>query len=884
MPTPIERLTTALADRYRIERELGQGGMATVYLAADLRHARTVALKVLRPELAAVIGAERFLQEITVTANLQHPHILQLYDSGEADGVLFYVMPYVEGESLRDKLNRERQLSLEETLDLTRAIASALDYAHKRGVIHRDIKPENILLVDDQPIVADFGIALAVSEAGSTRLTETGLSLGTPHYMSPEQATGDKHVDARSDVYALACMTFEMLVGEPPFTGPTAQAIIAKVITERPPSVTAYRSTVPPQVESAIQKALSKVPADRFATPHEFVEALGRAGHATPAAAAEGPTALELMVRRASVALRRPAVAWTAAAVHAVGFVTARLRRPTGPAGAEPVTRFTVRLPADQWLALLVPRVSDDGRTIVLPVRRGSANGLVMRRLDESGIRLVEEFPPRQGERPAVSPDGAWVVYSAEGKLWKRPLGGEGSPIELAEAAWGGADWASDAFIAYTRNYQSGLWRVSAEGGDATELSTPDSARGELGHWWPQVLPGGRYVLFTAFSTPIEQSRIEILDTRRGERRVLVDGAIFGRYVPTGHLLYVRGRTLLAAPFDLGKRAVEGQAVPVLDDLAVYPTDGLAGFDVSPNGTLVYVRSSVWEVGSQLVWVDRTGRETPVLDRVAQFEYPRLSPDGRFLALTLTEDSRDVWIYEFARGVFSRLTRHPAAAFHPVWTPDGRRVIYMAEAPQFDLFWRAADGSSPAETLLTTPNDKYPSGVTPDGRFLLYNENDPTPDLWMLSLDGSGERRRLTETPYSEGNAVVAPGGRWLAYDSNESGQSEVYVMAFPDGGRRIQASVDGGTAAMWTRGGRELVYRQDDRLLRVAFDPESGDVQRPVVITYGPYAHAFAGPNYVATPDGERFLMVKTPLDLMPREVEVVVHWFEELKARMGR
>ena len=273
MSDPVTRLNAALAGRYTIERELGEGGMATVYLADDLKHERKVALKVLKPELAAVVGAERFLAEIKTTANLQHPHILALHDSGKADGLVFYVMPFIEGESLRDKLDREKQLSVEETLEITKGVASALDYAHRRDVIHRDIKPANILLQDGQPVVADFGIALAVSAAG-TRLTETGLSLGTPHYMSAEQAMGDRELDARSDVYSLACVTYEMLVGEPPYTGPTAQAIVAKLITEKAQSITQHRDTVPAHIDAAVQKALSKLPADRFTGAQDFAEAL----------------------------------------------------------------------------------------------------------------------------------------------------------------------------------------------------------------------------------------------------------------------------------------------------------------------------------------------------------------------------------------------------------------------------------------------------------------------------------------------------------------------------------------------------------------------------------------------------------------------------------
>src|SRR3954468_5913500 len=274
MPETQTRLQLALSDRYRIEREIGAGGMATVYLAQDLRHDRRGALKLLRPELSAVIGAERFLSEIKTTANLQHPHILPLHDSGEADSFLFYVMPFVEGESLRDRLTREKQLPIGDAVRIATEVAGALDYAHRHGVIHRDIKPENILLHDGSALVADFGIALAASKAGGTRITETGMSVGTPHYMSPEQAMGEREITARSDIYALGAVTYEMLIGEPPFSGPTAQAIVAKVLTEEPRPPTPPRGSIPAEVEETVLTALEKLPADRFGSAHEFAVSL----------------------------------------------------------------------------------------------------------------------------------------------------------------------------------------------------------------------------------------------------------------------------------------------------------------------------------------------------------------------------------------------------------------------------------------------------------------------------------------------------------------------------------------------------------------------------------------------------------------------------------
>ena len=340
MNDSISALTDALADRYRVERELGQGGMATVYLAEDLKHARRVAVKVLHPDLAAALGAERFLSEIRTTANLQHPHILALHDSGVASGFLYYVMPYVEGESLRGRLEREKQLPIDDALRIARELADALGYAHARGVIHRDIKPENILLQGGHALVADFGIALAVQTAGGQRLTQTGLSLGTPHYMSPEQAMGERAIDARSDVYALGAVTYEMLTGEPPFTGATVQAIVAKVMTERPTRPSAVRDTIPEAVDDAVLRALAKIPADRFGTAAEFATAL--------AGGAAGSGARRLTTGRhadGATTSTRAAHLWPAVAVIAVVAALWGWLRPQAPAAESPPSRLAVPIP-----------------------------------------------------------------------------------------------------------------------------------------------------------------------------------------------------------------------------------------------------------------------------------------------------------------------------------------------------------------------------------------------------------------------------------------------------------------------------------------------------------------------------------------------------------
>jgi len=606
MSAPAERLAAALADRYRIERELGAGGMATVWLAQDLRHNRRVAVKVLRPELAAVIGAERFLSEITTTANLQHPHILPLFDSGAADSFLYYVMPFVQGISLRDRMTREKQLPIADAVRIAAEIAAALDYAHRHGIIHRDIKPENILLHDGSALVADFGIALAASKAG-TRMTETGMSLGTPQYMSPEQAMGERELDARSDVYALGCVTYEMLTGEPPFSGPTAQAIVAKVMTAEPAEVTSLRKTIPPHVADAVRTALQKLPADRFASAADFAAALGNPAFGTAAAPGARSPASRLAVGRSRAAIVLP---WALVALLAVTSLW--LARRGGADGAtDGPARFAADLDQAQSLAGTMPvLLTPDGRTLVATAVSGRRNVLLARRLDTLGTRVI---PGSEGAtRPFLSADGRWVGFSVNGRLVKLPIEG-GTPIMLAESRWGGGTWGPDGTIIYPQSYQTGLWRVSASGGEARRLTVPDSAAEELAHWWPQLLPGGRHVIFTAFRAPVSRATVEVLDLESGKRKVLVTGGVMARYTASGHLLFARDESILAVPFDLGRLEVTGAPVVVVDDVSMNLSDGFAAYDVSASGTLAVIPASVAGTKFLLVEVDRNGGERVVL-------------------------------------------------------------------------------------------------------------------------------------------------------------------------------------------------------------------------------------------------------------------------------
>jgi serine/threonine-protein kinase len=869
----LERLKTSLADRYTIVRELGAGGMATVYVAQDLKHDRQVALKVLKPELAAVIGAERFLNEIKVTANLQHPHILPLYDSGEADGLLFYVMPLVEGESLHERLERERQLPVEDAVEIARAVASALDYAHRREVIHRDIKPENILLHDGQPLVADFGIALAVTAAGGSRLTETGLSLGTPFYMSPEQATGERSIDKRSDVYSLGCVTYEMLAGEPPHTGPTSQAVIAKILTSSPPSLTDRRSSVPPHVEAAIEKALEKLPADRFANADEYAEALSKPG---AIATARSATRIKTATR---------ASLWTIAAVAALSLVigavggrfTARTETPEGR-----VLRFAVSLGQDYYLLnaragsmVLAP----DGSALGYSANTQGQPALFMRHFDQ--LESVE-IPGTRGLTawyPFFSPDGQRIAfqefYSREVQVV--PVTG-GSPTRLTGSAVrvGGAyglsayDWADDGRILFSGDYP-GVMVLPEAGGEMVPLTHPDTLSGEVGHFLPEALPGGDAILVTYSAVGLASARlggtgIAVVWPGTGERKVLIPGGAAGaRYSPTGHIVWAQeDGALMAAPFDAERTEISGTPVMMAESILIAGGTGMPSFSISQEGTLAYIAA----LPARVVMVDRTGDVTTITDETQAYHSPRLSPDGTKLAVDITSPSgRDVWVYDLEQGTLTRVT-FDGTANDPVWTPDGRRVCY-GSTQQTALrhpYCINADGSGEAE-LLHAGDDEATAGVWhPDGSsvVLIPFGTAQSYDLQLLTPGSGAEPDTIIATPFTEQHPALSPDGNWLAYVSDESGREELYARPLNSREGRVQVSQNGASESVWSRDGGELFYIEPSssgpRLMaaRVEMSPRFQVLSREPLFATDNFETAGPHANYDVHPDGQRFVMVQ--------------------------
>ena len=630
MSDPVARLNTALKGRYAIERELGEGGMATVYLADDLRHERKVALKVLKPELAAVVGAERFLTEIKTTANLQHPHILALFDSGEADGFLFYVMPFVEGETLGERMEREEQLPVDEAVRIATAVANALDHAHRNKVVHRDIKPANILLQDGEPVVSDFGIALAVGVSGG-RLTETGLSVGTPHYMSPEQATGDQTVGAATDIYALGAVLYEMLVGDPPYVGSTAQAILGKIIAGNLASATEERASVPANVDAVIRKALEKLPADRFTSAQEFARALAnpafRHGVEVPTGVGAG-SGLWNPLSMAASAL---------ALVFALGFGWSTLKpnaAPTPPPVSRQVVSAAPGLPVVTTTTHPDVAISPDGQNIVYQSALNPSPELAIRALDE--LESLTLRGPGEALGPFLSRDGEWVAFQAgtSGPLQRVSILG-GPPLTIVPLGQNlmGASYGPDETIVFGLNDAAGLWQVLAAGGEPRSLTVTDGASS---HVLPDVLPNGAGVLFVIniLVTSTNDDQIAVLDLRTGEYRVIIEAGTSPRYASSGHIVYAVGNTLRAVAFDAEQLAVTSDPVPVVEGVMV-KANGTASFSMSQTGSLVYVNGTAADATGPrtAVWVDRDGREEALPLPPRPYQNPRLSPDGMHLAV-----------------------------------------------------------------------------------------------------------------------------------------------------------------------------------------------------------------------------------------------------------
>ena len=863
-------LSAGLAGRYVVEREIGRGGMAVVYLARDIKHDRLVAVKVLNPELTASLGTERFLAEIRTTATLQHPNLLPLYDSGEAGGLLYYVMPYIEGESLRARLEREQQLPVEDAVKIATGIANALSYAHGRGVIHRDLKPENVLLQHGQPMVLDFGIALALRNAAEGRKTQTGISVGTPQYMSPEQAAGEKTIDARVDIYALGTLTYEMLAGEPPHTGRSAQAIIAKVMAGEVRPVTASRPSVPAHVANAIHRALSRVPADRQSSAADFARALEN--HTGTSAEIATVAASRPMSRQLVYGMAAVSVISLASAVWAWRKPAPSVEMPTMRFTLEPVDSLDIR-PAIGGRGLAI---SPDGSEIAyVGAIRGIGPTLFRRRLDDFRVSAVPGAMSPQA--PVYAPDGT-LAFEQQGRALLRPSPNGGPAVRIIDDV-GNSSWGDGDVIVFRRG--SSLWRTTASGTAPVRLTTADSATG-TGHSWPHVLPGGKAVLFNVYREGQNESEFAIAVVRLSDGMVKTLGitGLGPRYATSGHIIVTRRNgALTATPFDLGALEVRGRTVTMLEGVMVKP-NGAALFDVSRTGVLLYVEGDAFV---QPVTVDRTGKETKLNLPPGLYSHPRWSPTGDRIVIERSDgDLSDIWILTPATGQLFRLTRDGRSG-SPEWSSDGSRVGWIrVDSGRASIQWQRADGAGSPSVIPTPGLAPFKFVFHPGGKNIVVVAGSAfTHDIVLVPIDSTLPARPLANARTDELQPSISPDGRWLAFSTSETGRGEVYVSSVDDPATRVQVTTDGGAEPVWGSDGRSLIVRSGSSIvsLTLSLEPRIEVKQRTVLFAE---RYRRGAPDRVVDVNPRNGSYVALARDETRVErIVVVTGWLKELRER---
>ena len=877
MQNQTDRLNTALAGRYRILRHLGEGGMASVYLCEDIKHDRQVALKLLKPELAAVLGAERFVQEIKTTAALQHPHILPLFDSGAADGFLFYVMPFIDGETLRTKLDRETQLGIDDAVRIAREVLDALDYAHTCGIVHRDVKPENILLHGGHAMVADFGIALAVSAAAGGRMTETGLSLGTPHYMSPEQATAEKEITPRSDVYSLGSVLYEMLTGNAPFTGANAQQIIMKIITEPAEVVTKYRKAVPPNVAAAVAKSLEKLPADRFETAKAFADAL----HDTRfTVASMARTARTTGAAGWSAWLREPR---TIGALVVVAVLTA-LAGLRGTGTAASASMGTVRLsvvgPKDTSIVAMTssrgglmslrdPVVSADGTHLLFSIATSKGASLSLRALNRPEFRTVVDSGANGG---FFSPDGSKVGFFVGNELWSTPVA-DVKPSRVSripetdyEISW--ADWHPDGRILVAGS--RGLWEVPAAGGVPRLVVANDTGQ-QSRIFAVQVLHDGRLLL-----TRVSNGRphVEVRQADGGDASDVLPG-LAGAIIVDDIVFYYREGGWRAATIDPRSLKITGEAVSLIGvSASARPGRSIATYDTSTTTI-------------QPVYLASNGTQTPLPLEATGYRWPRLSPNGRRLAIGTRSGLR---VVDLERGLSWAISGRS----EPVWTPNGDQVISSnGERPSGGLVIQVADGSRSPDTLLTVVNgDAWPTSVSSDGAWLAYYGTRDSAaasavardvgDLFFMDLKTRTSQR--LSLPGEQRGARFSPRETWIAYQSKDSGSSEIHLRDWPRLASRYVVTTDGGEEPSWSADGRTLFYRRGGNMMAVTITESAGTIaaSAPRVAFTGTFRYDPSGDqSYDVAPDGRFVLLKSRGGDRVV--IDVVLNWIDEVRAQFN-
>jgi eukaryotic-like serine/threonine-protein kinase len=893
---------------YKLEEQLGAGGMGVVYRATDTQLGRQVAIKVLPEKLAGDPDLlARFEREARMLASLNHPNIAAIHGLEESQGVRYLVLELVPGETLAKRVKRG-PLEIREAMTVCRQIAEALEAAHDKGIMHRDLKPANVNITpQDKVKVLDFGLAKAFqAEVADIDLsqsptvmddgTRAGVVLGTAAYMSPEQARG-KPLDKRSDIWSFGSVLYELLAGRKAFPGETITDCMAAVLG-REPDWEALPESTPPQLRTLLRRCLRKDPQSRL---RDIGDARIELEDLLAAPAQEDPGRKQTAItRRTAIS----ALSGAAAGAAATGvFAISRYR------GGVPrnLTRFAITLREEEFRASFNRRVaiSPDGTRIAFNTGVSGvtgaadvAGGFYVRSFDELESKRIKEAVGGGG--PFFSPDGRWVGYiqgSPNSALGVRKLAlSGGAPVTVcATDSFLGATWADGDTIYFVPELPSGLVSVPSAGGQPKEMVKIDFPKGERQHRYPCALPGGKAVMFTTATADIatwDEAHIAVFSLETGRKKVLVEGGTHPRYAPSGHLLYAHDAKIFAVRFDAKRLETMGQPFPVLEGVLMSRNTGAANYDVSASGDLAYIPGICDGGARTLVWVDRNGKAEPVPLAAKSYLHPRLSPDDRRLAVEIEGPSHDLYVYDFDRGVLANITTDGVSHW-PVWSPDSTQLAYRSGPMARFRLWRVpADRSRPAELLPATGVSQSAESWSPDGRAIAYTAAAPgvPPSIMVTRVDGSHQAEPFASGKASQGSAKFAPDGRWLAYCSNESGKPQVYVQAFPGPGPKIQISTDGGTDPVWKRTGGELYYRNGDSMMMVAVSTASTfSAGRPKELWTGHYSHGMSSScgapgatssNYDVTADGNRFLMIKDDDQdrATSKQIVVVQGWADEL------
>jgi Tol biopolymer transport system component len=880
---------------YEITAAIGAGGMGEVYRARDTRLDRTVAIKILPSQLAGDPQfRDRFDREARTISQLTHANICTLYDVGEAgDGppghaTHFLVMEYLEGETLSVRLARGR-LPVSDALRIASEIASALDQAHRHGIVHRDLKPGNAMLTKGGAKLLDFGLAkeqpggavdvLATgAPTAAASLTAQGTILGTVQYMAPEQIEG-READARTDIFALGVVLYEMLTGRPPFEGNSPASLLGAILKDDPPPLSNALPVTPPVLDHLVRRCLAKDSDERWQTAADLHRELKWVAESLTIASARG----EVVPRRVGFWRRPTPLSVSIAAAVLLGLLGATVAsvwKRGAAAVSSRVSRLTILLPPGQQLDRGFPPVaiSPSGMHVAYVGIGDGRQQLYLRAINEQEIRPLAGTD--WATSPFFSPDGQWVGFFSQGKLKKVSVSA-GIIQTMCDAGGSGGSWAPDEFIYFAPGPNSGLFKVSASGGTPIEVTRLERARGEISHRWPEVLPGGKAVLFTMWTGPGQDEKhvaAQRLDT--GQRVTVIEGGQTGHYVASGHLVYARADELFAVRFNPDSLQTTGQAVRLADSVLV-GNQG-AHFAASETGDLVLVPGDPRRLDRRLVWVTRNGGVEPVSAPVRPYAGTvAISPDGRFAAVDVLEESINIWVYDFSRATLTPLIKGSGSSQVPRWTPDGTRIVYRGTRRGFRNLWWAAVSQPAAEERLTDgASAGTPSSWSKDGKRLFYQSDA---DIWMLPVADERKPRPIVQSPADEGHPRLSPDSRWLAYTSNVSGRTEVFVQPFPGPGPRVQISTDFGIEPIWSPDGRELFYMGGDTKLMAVNITTTPTFKAgmPRVLVEGRYMYnSNHAAGYDVSPDGRRFLRVQ-PLhpDPLPNQINVVLNWLEELR-----